>query len=131
MASFVVIAPSASDEAQFFFANNKMDYLFISQFVGLTAGALVWPTMSDRMGRKWMFTSTLALMGMGGLVGAGMPDFTGLCILGTVVGLAIAGNQSIDVMMLLESVPASHQYLTALQGSLWGLGELVGYAVGW
>ena len=34
--------------------------------------------MSDVLGRKWMFTSTIVLMGMGGLVGAGIPSFTGL-----------------------------------------------------
>ena len=78
--SFLVIAPSASNEAQFFFSGNNEDYLFISLFVGLTVGGTLWPMMSDVLGRKWMFTSTIVLMGMGGLVGAGMPSFTGLSV---------------------------------------------------
>lgn len=129
--SFLVIAPSAGNEAQFFFTGDNTDYLFISLFVGLTVGGTAWPMMSDTLGRKWMFTSTIVLMGMGGLVGAGMPSFTGLCVVGCVVGFAAAGNQAVDAMILLESLPASHQYLVALQGVFWGLGQLVAAAVGW
>ncbi|KAJ5511219.1 hypothetical protein N7453_003322 [Penicillium expansum] len=129
--SFLVIAPSAGNEAQFFFTGDNTDYLFIALFVGLTVGGTAWPMMSDTLGRKWMFTNTIVLMGMGGLVGAGMPSFTGLCVVGCVVGFAAAGNQAVDVMILLESLPASHQYLVALQGVFWGLGQLVAAAVGW
>ncbi|KAJ5140887.1 hypothetical protein N7448_004295 [Penicillium atrosanguineum] len=131
MMSFSVIAPSAGNEAQFFFTGNNDDYLFISLFVGLTVGGTLWPMMSDTLGRKWMFTSTIVLMGMGGLVGAGMPSFTGLCVVGFVVGFAVAGNQSVDAMILLESLPASHQFMVALQGVFWGLGQLVASAIGW
>lgn len=129
--SFSIIAPSAGNEAQFFFTGNKDDYLFISLLVGLTVGGTLWPMMSDTLGRKWMFTSTIVLMGMGGLVGAGMPSFTGLCVVGFVVGFAVAGNQSVDAMILLESLPASHQFMVALQGVFWGLGQLVASAIGW
>ncbi|KAJ5371744.1 hypothetical protein N7517_003750 [Penicillium concentricum] len=129
--SFIVIAPSSGNEAQFFFPGDNTDYLFISLFVGLTVGGTAWPMMSDTLGRKWMFTSTIVLMGMGGLVGAGLPSFTGLCVVGCVVGFAVAGNQAVDAMILLESLPASHQYLVALQGVFWGLGQLVAAAVGW
>ncbi|PYI08750.1 MFS general substrate transporter [Aspergillus sclerotiicarbonarius CBS 121057] len=129
--SFTVIAPSSANEAQFFYSDNKEAYLFISLYVGLTTGATAWPWMSDMLGRKWIFTSTLVLMGMGGLVGAGMPAFTGLCVVGFVVGFAVAGNQAVDAMILLESVPASHQFLVSMQGAFWGLGQLVASAVGW
>ncbi|RAH39922.1 MFS general substrate transporter [Aspergillus brunneoviolaceus CBS 621.78] len=129
--SFFIIAPSAANEAQFFYSYNKEAYLFISLFVGITTGATAWPWMSDFLGRKWIFTSTVVLMGMGGLVGAGMPAFTGLCVVGFVVGFAVAGNQVVDAMILLESVPASHQFLVTIQGAFWGLGQLVASAVGW
>ncbi|RAH81138.1 MFS general substrate transporter [Aspergillus japonicus CBS 114.51] len=128
--SFFIIAPSAANEAQFFYSYNKEAYLFISLFVGITTGATAWPWMSDFLGRKWIFTSTVVLMGMGGLVGAGMPAFTGLCVVGFVVGFAVAGNQVVDAMILLESVPASHQFLVTIQGAFWGLGQLVASAVG-
>jgi MFS family permease len=129
--SFTVINPSASNEAMFFYTNNKATYLPVSLFVGLTTGAAAWPWMSDTLGRKWIFTSTIVLMGMGGLVGAGMPSFTGLCVVGCVVGIAIAGNGSVAGMILVESLPASHQWLLAVQGAFWGLGQVVSYAIGW
>ncbi|RDW86260.1 uncharacterized protein DSM5745_02902 [Aspergillus mulundensis] len=131
IASFTVINPAASDEAMFFFTGDKAAYLPVSLFVGLTVGATAWPWMSDTLGRKWIFTSTVVLMGMGGLVGAGMPSFTGLCVVGCVVGIAIGGNQLISGMILAETLPASHQFLVAMQGLFWGLGQLVSYAVGW
>lgn len=131
--SFKLIAPPAANEAKFFFSSSgdREAFLFISLCVGLTVGAASWPWMSDRLGRKWIFTSTLVLMGMGGLVGAGMPSFTGLCVVSFVMGFAIAGNLLIDTIILIEWVPASHQFLVCLQGLFWGLGELVAAAVGW
>ncbi|KAL4975207.1 major facilitator superfamily domain-containing protein [Aspergillus desertorum] len=131
IASFTVINPAASDEAMFFLSGDKAAYLPVSLFVGLTVGAAAWPWMSDTLGRKWIFTSTVILMGMGGLVGAGMPSFTGLCVVGCVVGIAIEGNQLISGIILVEMLPASHQFLVAMQGMFWGLGQLVSYAVGW
>ncbi|KAL4951031.1 major facilitator superfamily domain-containing protein [Aspergillus filifer] len=129
--SFTVINPAASDEAQFFFSGDKSAYLPLSLSVGLTTGAATWPWMSDTLGRKWIFTSTIVLMGVGGLVGAGMPSFTGLCVVGCVVGIAIGGNQIIDGIILVETLPASHKFLVVMQGLFWGLGQLVSYAVGW
>ncbi|KAL4893258.1 major facilitator superfamily domain-containing protein [Aspergillus ambiguus] len=131
MMSFAVIAPSASNEAMFFYTGDKTPYLFVSLYVGLTIGGTAWPWMSDFLGRKWIFTSTIVLMGMGGLVGAGLPSFTGLCVVGFVVGFAIAGNQVVDAIILLEWVPPSHQFLVAVQSVFWGLGQLVAAAVGW
>ncbi|KAL4970159.1 major facilitator superfamily domain-containing protein [Aspergillus stella-maris] len=130
-ASFTVINPAAADEAQFFFSGDKSAYLPLSLFVGLTAGAATWPWMSDTLGRKWILTSTIVLMGVGGLVGAGMPSFTGLCVVGCVIGIAIGGNQIIDGIILVETLPASHQFLVAMQGLFWGVGQLVSYAIGW
>ncbi|RHZ47811.1 uncharacterized protein CDV56_101323 [Aspergillus thermomutatus] len=131
MTSFVVIAPAASNEALFFYSGDESSYFFVSLFVGMTIGAAAWPWMSDLLGRKWIFTSTLVLMGMGGLVGAGMPAFTGLCVVGFAVGLAVSGNQLVDAIILLEVLPASYQYLVAIQGALWGLGQLTASAIGW
>ncbi|KAL3474433.1 major facilitator superfamily domain-containing protein [Aspergillus californicus] len=129
--SFVVINPAVSSEAQFFYSGDKAAYFPVSLFVGLTLGAAVWPCMSDTLGWKWIFTSTVVIMGMGGLVGAGMPSFTGLCVVGCVVGIAIGGNQLVAGAILMEMLPATHQFLLTLQGAFWGLGQLVSYAVGW
>lgn len=103
----------------------------ISLSAGLALGATIWPLLSNRTGRKQTFTATIVLMGMAGLVGAGMTAFTGLCVVGFVVGFAVGGNQAVGAMYLIESLPASHAWLVAAQGAAWGLGRLVVYAVGW
>lgn len=131
MQSFIVIAPAAANEAQFFYTYNKEGYLFVSQCAGMTLGALCCPIMADYTGRSWIFTSLMALAGVGGLVGAGMPAFTGLCILGFIVGFAIAGNQAVDAILLVESLPGSHYYLVAMQGAALAFGSLVADLIGW
>lgn len=115
----------------FYYTYNNATDLMISAAAGLTLGAVLWPILSDLVGRKQPFTSTLVLAGMAGLVGAGMTAFTGLCVVGFILGFAIGGNQIDDAMYLLESLPPSHQWLVAAQGVVWGLGQLVAYAVGW
>ncbi|KAL6229555.1 major facilitator superfamily domain-containing protein [Aspergillus navahoensis] len=92
----------------FSFPGDKSVYLPVSLSVGLTVGAAAWPWMSDTLGRKWIFTST---------------------IVSWVWELAIGGNQLVDGMILVEMLPASHQFLVATQGAFWGLGQLVSYAV--
>lgn len=129
--SFTVILPAATNEAQFFYSMQNPTNLMVSAFVGLALGALAWPILSDYVGRKQMFTSTVVLMAMAGLVGAGMSGFVGLCVVGFVVGFAVGGNQSVDAMLLLESLPASHQWLVTMQAVFWGVGELVANAVGY
>lgn len=47
------------------------------------------------------------------------------------MGFAVVGNVLIDAVILIEWVPASHQFLVCLQGLFWGLGELVAAALGW
>ncbi|PSS05248.1 major facilitator superfamily domain-containing protein [Coniella lustricola] len=131
LASFTIILPAASNEAQFYFLYQNPTDFMISTSAGLALGALMWPVMADIWGRKQMFTATVVLMGMAGLVGAGMTAFTGLCVVGFVVGFAVGGNQAVDAVYLVESVPASHTWLVAAQGVFWGLGQLVAYAVGW
>lgn len=65
----------------------------------------MWPAMSDYVGRKQMFTATIVLMGMAGLVGAGMTAFTGLCVVGFVVGFAVGGSKFYLLALLI--VPLS------------------------
>lgn len=70
-------------------------------------------------------------MSMSDPVVSGMTDFIGLCVIGFILRFAIGGNQSVDAILLIESISTSHQWLVATQGIFWSLGELVSYAIKW
>ncbi|KAF4308525.1 putative sugar transporter [Botryosphaeria dothidea] len=129
MFSFAFIEPAVRNEAKFNTTNAA--FLTVCQYVGLTVGAAALPMMSDFIGRKTIFNFSLVLMCLAGLVGAGMPTFTGLCVVATFMSIAAGGNQAVDSSIFLESVPASHQYLLTMQGVFSGLGKLVAAGVSW
>ncbi|KKY16016.1 putative sugar transporter [Diplodia seriata] len=129
MFSFAFIQPAVQNEAKFFTSNAAL--LTVCQYVGLTVGASVLPMVSDFIGRKTVFNFSLALMCITGLIGAGMPTFTGLCVVATFMSIAAGGNQAVDSSIFLEIIPASHQYLLTMQGAYSGLGKLVAALVSW
>ncbi|KAE8387411.1 hypothetical protein BDV23DRAFT_174657 [Aspergillus alliaceus] len=61
---FVVIAPSVSNEAQFFFPGDKSSYLFISLHVSATT----WPWIRFRHPHQYLLTVQGVLWGIGQLV---------------------------------------------------------------
>ncbi|KAK7532253.1 major facilitator superfamily domain-containing protein [Phyllosticta citribraziliensis] len=126
MTSFEFIQPAIKHEATFYAEHNT--YLAVSQYVGLTIGSLVLPMMTDFIGRKNLFNLTLVIMGFAGLVGAGMPAFSGLCVVSFFMGIAAGGNQSIGAAILVEILPSSHQYLLTMQGIFSALGKLLSAA---
>ncbi|GME44800.1 putative sugar transporter [Neofusicoccum parvum] len=129
MFSFAFIEPAVKSEAKF--GTSNAAFLTVCQYVGLTVGAAALPMMSDFLGRKLIFNFSLGLMCLAGLVGAGMPTFTGLCIVSVFMSIAAGGNQAVDSSIFLEIIPASHQYLLTMQGMYSGLGKLVAAAVSW
>ncbi|KAK8224750.1 major facilitator superfamily domain-containing protein [Phyllosticta capitalensis] len=126
MSSFSFVQPAIKHEATFYAEHNT--YLAVSQYVGLTLGAFVLPMMTDFIGRKNLFNLTLVIMGFAGLVGAGMPAFSGLCVVSFFMGIAAGGNQSIGAAILVEILPSSHQYLLTMQGVFSALGKLLAAA---
>lgn len=129
MFSFTFIQPAIEKEAKFYVSNAA--FLTVCQYVGLTVGAAALPMMSDFIGRKLIFNFSLGLMCIAGLVGAGMPTFSGLCVVAVFLSIATGGNQAVDSAIFLEIIPSSHQYLLTMQGMYSGLGKVVAALVAW
>ena len=129
MFSFTIIGPAVRSEAMFNTSNYL--YLTVSQYVGLIIGSAALPMMTDFVGRRWIFNLTMATMAVAGLIGAGMPAFSGLCVIAVFMSIAAGANQAVDSAIFIESVPASHQYLLTMQGMYSGLGKLCAAAFAW
>ncbi|KIW64156.1 hypothetical protein PV04_09110 [Phialophora macrospora] len=127
MFSLAIISPVIIPE----FHVKKIAYLTVGQYVGLILGSTGWPISADFIGRRWAFNLSLGLAGMCGLVGAGMPSFTGLCVIAAFVGISAGGNQPVDSSIFLEFIPATHQWLLTVQGVYWGVGKTVAAAIAW
>ncbi|KAG6830092.1 hypothetical protein H0H92_002265 [Tricholoma furcatifolium] len=86
-----------------------------------------WPSLgSDFWGRKITFTVSLIITAIFVLVAGSSPSLITLCLFVTVWSTGIGGTRAAGTAMLLEFVPASHQYLLAVVPIWWGVGQLVG-----
>src|SRR5690606_15336885 len=65
-------------------------------FLGMLVGALVWGRLSDLIGRKIGFVSTVAIDSTFGLLSAFAPSFAWLVILRTLTGFGVGGTLPVD-----------------------------------
>lgn len=110
---------------------DKIAFLSLFKYIGLTLGATFWPLMSDLFGRTFAFNTTLIMSGASGLVAAGMPTYASLNFFMFLIGFATGGNQPVDSMLFVELIPASHQHLLLHESAFWGVGNLVASGIGW
>ena len=127
MQAITIISPPVQKE----FAVNKIAFLTVAKYAGLVVGASVWPISADFIGRKLAFNATLLFTAIGGLVGAGSPNFVAISFFCAVVGLGSGGNQPVDSAIFLEFTPATHQYLLTMQSGFWSLGQAIAALIAW
>lgn len=87
--------------------------------------------MSDVIGRKLAFNSTLALAGVFGLAAGGAPNWIGVCALYACVGLGVGGNLPVDGALFLEFLPCKSGNLLTLLSVWWPVGQLISSLLAW
>lgn len=106
--------------------------LILSSFmVGMIIGAGVWGPLSDRIGRKPAFSTTLLLTSLFGTLAAFSPSYPVLCLLLCLMGTGVGGNLPTDGALFLEFIPREHQGLLTLLSLFWPVGSVVSSAVAW
>jgi MFS family permease len=103
----------------------------IAYYCGLILGASFWGISADFIGRKPAFNATLLIGGVFACAVAGLSDFTGFCIMWTIIGTAAGGNVPVDSMIFLEFVPRSQQYLLTALSAWWNFGQVIVSLIGW
>ena len=71
---------------------SQLGLLGTAMFLGMLGRALVWGRVSDLMGRKIGFISTMAIDSVFGLLSAFSPSFTWLIILRTLTGFGVGAH---------------------------------------
>jgi MFS transporter, putative metabolite:H+ symporter len=112
--------------------NAQKGLLGTAIFLGMLAGALVWGRVSDLLGRKLGFISTVAIDSVFGLFSAFAPSFAWLVILRTLTGFGVGGTLPVDYSIFAEYLPNEKRgrYLVLLE-SFWAIGVIAAAGLAW
>ena len=101
-------------------------------FLGMLAGAWLWGWLSDRIGRKTGFMSTVAIDSLFGLLSAFAPSFGWLIGLRALTGFGVGGTLPVDYSIFAEYLPAQKRgrYLVLLE-AFWALGSILAAGLAW
>jgi MFS family permease len=97
---------------------------------GAVVGALVFGWLTDRLGRKRLFTFTLAWYGLFTILSGLAPNFEALAIFRFLTGMGIGGEYSAINSAIDELIPARVRGRVDLSiNSSWWLGTMIGSAL--
>lgn len=113
-------------------SNSQKGLLGTAIFLGMFVGAWDWGWLSDRVGRKIGFVSTVAIDSVFGLLSAFSPSFLWLLILRTITGIGVGGTLPVDYSIFSEYLPSNNRgrYLVLLE-SFWSLGTIAVAGLAW
>ena len=116
------------------FGTNAMagGLLLTFLFAGQTAGAVWWGPVSDRSGRKFAFTTTLACAGLFGLLATLTRSWLQLAACLFATGFGVGGNLPVDGCLFAELMPRSHRgrYMVFLS-VFWSVGAFTSSLLAW
>lgn len=113
-------------------SNAQKGLLGTAIFLGMLAGAWFWGWMSDHIGRRTGFISTVAIDSTFGLLSAFSPSFLWLVILRALTGFGVGGTLPVDYSIFAEYLPPKKRgrYLVLLE-SFWALGTVTAAGLAW
>ena len=88
-------------------------------------GAVVWGYLSDMIGRKPAFLSTLIITMVGGFLASISTNMIALCLSLAFMGSGVGGNLPVDGALFLEFIPHENQSLLALLSLFWPVGQII------
>lgn len=104
----------------------QIGYISSAGLVGMAVGAVLSGTIADRIGRKKIFVTTLAIYAAGtGLCGLAW-NYESLLLFRFLVGAGIGGQPPVANALMSEYAPVKHRgKMLVLQNSSWAVGWLL------
>ncbi|CAN6667752.1 hypothetical protein TRVA0_039S01354 [Trichomonascus vanleenenianus] len=94
-------------------------------YIGLLIGALFWGFISDVIGRRLAFHTTLFITAIFAMATAGGMSYAAVCTLGGLSYFGAGGNLVLDSVTFLEFLPYSKQWMLTFMAMWWGLGQMI------
>ncbi|KAL2001757.1 hypothetical protein VTN02DRAFT_1311 [Thermoascus thermophilus] len=116
---------------EFDVSESRVRFTTCALFLGLCIGASFWGVISDIVGRRLAFNTTLFLCGVFGLAIGGSPTWIGVCGLSACMGLGVGGNLPVDGALFLEFLPLASGNLLTMLSVWWPVGQLIGSLLAW
>lgn len=107
-------------------------FLSTAIFLGMLGGAWFWGWISDHIGRKTGFVSTVAIDSIFGFFSALAPSFPWLVALRAATGFGVGSTLPVDYSTFAEYLPAHKRgrYLVLLE-AFWALGTIAAAGLAW
>jgi MFS family permease len=94
-------------------------------YLGMSFGSVGWGVISDAVGRRFTFNSTLLLTGIFGVLISFGPTYAITTFLFACMGIGVGGNLPVDGALFLEFLPMADNKLLTLLSAWWPGGQLV------
>ncbi|MBG6058915.1 putative MFS transporter [Cryobacterium sp. MP_M5] len=103
-----------------------------ASLIGMFFGAIVFGTLTDRIGREKMYAVDLMVLVGACFLTAFVQGPWQLIALRFIIGLAIGADYPIATSLLTEFTPVKKRgYMIGLSALAWGLGAMTAFVVGW
>ncbi|ART71417.1 hypothetical protein BTO20_25290 [Mycobacterium dioxanotrophicus] len=112
--------------------SNAMGIAGAASLIGLFVGSLVFGPITDRIGRRIMYTADLILMIVASLACLWIGTGWQLIALRLIVGLAVGADYPIATSLLTEWMPKKYRgAVIGLLSTIWLVGAVLAYLVGY
>lgn len=109
---------------------GSSSYAVIALYGGLLSGSIVSGILTDVVGRRIVWVTSLFMVAIFCMITGGAPTFPAMCVFVALTCFGGGGNLTIDLTVFVEFLPASHGYLLTAMGLWWGVGNMIGGFIG-
>ncbi|WP_198415202.1 MFS transporter [Cryobacterium tagatosivorans] len=103
-----------------------------ASLIGMFFGAIIFGTLTDRIGREKMYAIDLMVLVGACFLTAFVQGPWQLIVLRFIIGLAIGADYPIATSLLTEFTPVKKRgFMIGLSALAWGLGAMTAFLVGW
>lgn len=110
----------------------EMGLIGTASLVGMLIGAVVFGSLTDKIGREKMYAIDLAVLVVGCALTAFVADAWQLILLRFIIGLAIGADYPIATSLLTEFTPSKKRgFMIGVSGLAWSLGAMTAFLFGY